>query len=150
MPRRRVEERAGGVFVFVLSGVWSVDQIKKTFIGIAPNSVVELAYAGYRVISASASRWNCSGQEPAGRERKKMKKSLIAIAFAVATMPMIFAAQNKPAANPPANSASSTTGQTATTATPKVKKHVKKHKKSAVKGATANTPAAKPAAAPSK
>ena len=63
-----------------------------------------------------------------------MKKSLLAIAFAVATMPLTFAAQNKPAANPPANS--STPNATSTT---KTKKHHKKAK-TAPKSGSSTTP----------
>ena len=58
-----------------------------------------------------------------------MKKTVLAIALAVATMPLTFAAQTP--ANPPATK--TTTGATATT-----KKHVRKSKK---------TTAAKPSAA---
>jgi hypothetical protein len=63
-------------------------------------------------------------KKPAGRI-ETMKKIALAIAFAVASMPLTFAAQTP--ANPPAANA----GQTNSTSTKKpVKKHVKKVKKS--------------------
>lgn len=55
-----------------------------------------------------------------------MKKTMIAIAFAVASVPMMFAAQANPPANPPANSGTKTEA-------PKVKKHSKKAVKKAPK-----------------
>jgi opacity protein-like surface antigen len=63
-----------------------------------------------------------------------MKKTVLAIAFAVATMPLTFAAQTP--ANPPANNAGSITGKAGTT---KTKTNAKKHHR---KSATTN--AAKP------
>jgi hypothetical protein len=72
-------------------------------------------------------------------EEKKMKNTMIAIAFAVASVPMIFAAQ-APATpdTPPASGA-------ATKEAPKAKKHVKKNvKKAAPKtGSTAAAPVSK-------
>ncbi len=56
-----------------------------------------------------------------------MKKTLIAIAFAAASIPMVFA-QATPTANPPAN---------ATAKTAKVHKHKKSVKKAAPKTETA-------------
>ncbi len=53
-----------------------------------------------------------------------MKKTMIAIAFAVASVPMIFAAQANPPASAPANSGTKTDA-------PKVKKHSKKTVKKA-------------------
>ncbi|HLH20781.1 MAG TPA: hypothetical protein VKX45_26380 [Bryobacteraceae bacterium] len=55
-----------------------------------------------------------------------MKKTMIAIAFAVASVPMMFAAQANPPANPPVNSGTKTEA-------PKVKKHSKKAVKKAPK-----------------
>jgi hypothetical protein len=69
-----------------------------------------------------------------------MKKTMIAVAFAVASVPMMFAAQANPPANPPA-------AGTATKVAPKTKKHSKKAvKKVAPKkdaGAATGSPAAK-------
>ena len=48
-----------------------------------------------------------------------MKKTMIAIAFAVASVPMMFAAQANPPANPPATGSKAAPTSTA-------KKHVKK------------------------
>lgn len=71
-----------------------------------------------------------------------MKKTVLAIAFAVATMPLTFAAQTP--ANPPANNA----GQNKTsTATAKTK--TKKHHSKAVKS-NAATPSTGVAAKPQK
>jgi len=68
-----------------------------------------------------------------------MKKSILAIAFAVASTPFMFAAQaSTPQANPPASGTAAPKSTTATTK--KTKKHVKK-----VKSAKP-TDAAKPAA----
>ncbi len=61
-----------------------------------------------------------------------MKKTMIAIAFAVASVPMMFAAQANPPANPPANSGTKTEA-------PKVKKHSKKAVKKAPKKETGST-----------
>ena len=71
-----------------------------------------------------------------------MKNSLLAIALAVATMPLTFAAQTKPAVNPPASSTSSVPANKTTVAatnkkTPKV--HKKAPKKSATPASTAST-----------
>ena len=52
-----------------------------------------------------------------------MKKTMIAIVFAVASVPMMFAAQANPPANPPANGSKAEA--------PKTKKHVKKASKKA-------------------
>jgi len=63
-----------------------------------------------------------------------MKKTMIAIAFAVASVPMIFAAQANPPANPPASGTK--------TEAPKAKKHTRKAvKKAAPKKDTGATPA---------
>ncbi len=56
-----------------------------------------------------------------------MKKSILAIAFAVASTPFMFAAQaSTPQANPPANGAN--TSKSTSVKTKKTKKHVKKVK----------------------
>jgi hypothetical protein len=65
-----------------------------------------------------------------------MKKSMIAIAFAVASVPMMFAAQANPPANPPASGTK--------TVAPKAKKHSKKAVKSTKKAVT-KTDTASPA-----
>lgn len=67
-----------------------------------------------------------------------MKKTLLAIGLAIATMPLTFAAQapSAPAAN--SNPAPATTGAT-------TKQKVKKHQKSKKSQTPASTPAAKPA-----
>lgn len=63
-----------------------------------------------------------------------MKKSMIAIVFAVASVPMMFAAQANPPANPPANGTKAET--------PKTKKHSKKaSKKATPKKDSGSTPA---------
>jgi hypothetical protein len=64
-----------------------------------------------------------------------MKKSLLGIALAAASLPLTFAAQTTPPANPPAKDAPAVTA-------PKTKKHSKKASKKAVKK---TTDAAKPA-----
>ncbi len=69
-----------------------------------------------------------------------MKKSLLSIALAVATMPMMFAKSQATPATPPANSG------TATKPAVTVKKHSKKHvKKVAPKTTGAPAAAVKPA-----
>lgn len=70
------------------------------------------------------------------REEGNMKTSLLAIALAVATMPLTFAQAA------PANPATTNGGATQATTTAKTKKHVKKSKKAPKKnsGATAATP----------
>jgi hypothetical protein len=71
-----------------------------------------------------------------------MKKSLLAIVLAVATMPWTFAAQAAGQANPPAQS-----GSTASATKTKPKKHSKPAKKNVSKentGSTGTTSAAKP------
>ena len=81
-----------------------------------------------------------SGQEARQGEKGTMKKTLLALGLAAATMPLTFAAQapNAPAASNPAPA----------TSTAKTKKHVKKVHKT--KTEKADTTAAKPAPAPSK
>ncbi len=94
--------------------------------------VAALPCRGYRVSGVRAARWNCErAVRPAREKRKAMKKTLITIAFAAASLPM-FAAQTP--ANPPAN------GTTAT----KPAKTKKVHHKKASKKSKA-TPAAAPA-----
>jgi hypothetical protein len=70
--------------------------------------------------------------EKPAREKKTMKKIALAIAFAVAAMPLTFAAQ---ATTPQAPA----TGQSSTSTKKPVKKHAKKTKKSeATKSAAAS------------
>lgn len=68
-----------------------------------------------------------------------MKKTMIAVAFAVASVPMMFAAQTAPAANPPASGSK--------TEAPKARKHTKKGVKKATPkkdaGSTTGSPASK-------
>jgi hypothetical protein len=82
-----------------------------------------------------------SGQQPA-REKKAMKKTLITIAFAAASLPMFAAHQATPAV-PPANQPAKTEAKPAV----KSKKVKKATKKSTEKKAT---PAATPAPAVKK
>ena len=58
-----------------------------------------------------------------------MKKSLLALAFAVASMPLVFAAQ------PPANNGQTSTPTTKSTTVSKSSKTVNKHRKSHAKPA---------------
>jgi hypothetical protein len=76
-----------------------------------------------------------SGQESPQGRKKKMKKTLLTIGLALATMPLTFAAQS-PASTPAAQSNS---GQTATAPAKKVKK-VKKTKKPAAAANSTATP----------
>ena len=73
-----------------------------------------------------------------------MKKSLIAIAFAVATVPFTFAAQTpapkQTPANPPAATTQTPSSNTSnTTTTTKTKKHSKHSKKTDQKPAASST-----------
>jgi hypothetical protein len=78
-----------------------------------------------------------TGQMDAPARRKQMKKTLIAIAFAAASLPLTFAAQT----NQPAPAAKSDTAMTAkTTKTTKAKKAKKAKKSTATTTATPSTP----------
>ncbi len=73
----------------------------------------------FRAFCCKMGLWRA--EKPA-REKKTMKKIALAIAFAVASMPLTFAAQTTPA-NPPASGAGQSTTKKA------VKKHAKKSTK---------------------
>jgi len=73
-----------------------------------------------------------------------MRKSILAIALAVASTPFVFAAQ-APQSNPPANGANAPKTESAKTTTKKTKKHVKKAKPTTAAKPAASTSAVKPA-----
>ena len=82
-------------------------------------------------MSAGAASWKCERAEPPAREKRKMKKSIITIAFALASMPMFAAHQAAGQANPPAAGSTATDTKTDTKTTKKhtTKKTTKKSSK---------------------
>ena len=72
-----------------------------------------------------------------------MKKTMIAVAFAVASVPMMFAAQANPPANPPANGTTANKAEVAKTSKKHAKKAVKKAAPKKDTGSTAPAPVSK-------